>query len=260
MAKSEPKEPKEPSLLTSVRAIKLALFEPILGSAPGNPELYREYIAGKAPPVPDAETKASKTEEEVATLPPFDVEAQIEKASTVFHRDKQGLFLYDYQLKGFFKEALLTLINVGLCPVSKWTLKKAVDGYVFIAQRRVYLLKPDGSNYDKADSTLSRPLRAETMQGERTTLANSELLPGGTILNFTMGLLLGQGKAKAQSLTGEHIEAALTYGSAKGLGQWRSGSYGRFTWEEGEVDNSVYDLPNFAMFKLARQMQKKNGE
>jgi len=243
-------EDKKPSLNISVITVRMTLFEPILGSAPNNPDIYREFIATKDP---EAKTKPNKADEEASTLPAFDVDNEVGKATTVFHRDETGLFLYDYQLRGFLKEAVLTLINAGLITtVSKWTHKRAVDSAVFVAQRRCHLIGADGSAFKVAPESLSRPLRAETMQGERVTLANSEMLPAGTSLVATFGLILGTGKAKSLDLG--HIKACFTYGSAKGLGQWRNGSYGRFQWEEIPTPDDVYDLPSFGLFKLAREM------
>lgn len=249
----KPTEDKKPSLNIAVITTKMTLFEPILGSAPNNPNIYREFIATKDP---EAKSKPAKADEEASTLPAFDVENEIGKSTTVFHRDSTGLFLYDYQLRGFLKEAVLTLINAGLITtVSKWTHKKAVDSAVFVAQRRCYLIGPDGSPFKVAAESLSRPLRAETMQGERVTLANSEMLPAGTHLTATFGLLLGTAKAKSLDL--EQLKNCFTYGSAKGLGQWRNGSYGRFQWEELATPDEVYDLPSFAIFKMARDMMAK---
>lgn len=253
-SKSVEKEEKTPVLGIEVITVKLTLFEPILGSAPNNPDIYREFIATRDP---EAKTKPAKADEEVATLPPFDVDNEVGKSTTVFHRDETGLFLYDYQLRGFVKEAVLTLVNAGfITTTTKWTHKRAVDSAVFVAQRRCHLIGADGHPFKAAPANLSRPLRAETMQGERVTLANSEMLPAGTHLIATFGMIIGVGKAKSLDLG--HLRACFTYGSAKGLGQWRNGSYGRFQYEEIETPESVYELPSFGIFKLARDM-KANG-
>ena len=76
--------------------IRITFIEPILGTASANEDIYREFIASKAP-------DASTTEEEVAAL---GVEEYAEKQMTVFPRTEDGVpFLYDYQIKGFFKDA-----------------------------------------------------------------------------------------------------------------------------------------------------------
>ena len=55
-------------------------------------------------------------------------------------------------------------------------------------------------------------------------LAKSEILPVGTTCEFTIKVL--------QDELLRRVENWLDYGQFNGLGQWRNGSYGRFTWEE----------------------------
>lgn len=75
--------------------VRLTFTDEILGTSSGNPELHREFIASKAP-------DAQKMEDEVAAL---GVDAVEEKSMTVFPRLADGTpFLYDYQIRGFFKE------------------------------------------------------------------------------------------------------------------------------------------------------------
>ena len=57
--------------------IKLTLTEEMLGTGSANPEIHREFIAAKAP-------DAKSQEEEVAAI---GVDASVEKAMTVFHRN-----------------------------------------------------------------------------------------------------------------------------------------------------------------------------
>lgn len=72
--------------------VKLTFTEPILGTSPANPEIYREFIGSKSP-------DAATVEEEVSAL---GADAVAEKAMTVFPRTEDGTpFLYDYQIKGF---------------------------------------------------------------------------------------------------------------------------------------------------------------
>lgn len=75
--------------------VKLTFTEPILGTCPADEEVYRTFIATKAP---DANT----LEDEVAAI---GVDAVVEKGLTVFPRTEVGKsFLYDYRIKGFFKD------------------------------------------------------------------------------------------------------------------------------------------------------------
>ena len=75
--------------------VRLAFTDDLLGTSSGNPELHREFIASKAP-------DAAKMEEEVAAI---GVEAVEEKTMTVFPKMADGTpYLWDYQIRGFFKE------------------------------------------------------------------------------------------------------------------------------------------------------------
>lgn len=210
-------------MTTETITLKLTFTEPLLGTASGNTEIHEEFIASKAPTATDAK-------EEIETL---SVGEQIQKASTVFHRDETGLFVWDYQLRGFFKEAIAALIELGECKISKWGYKRAVDSFLFVGPRRIYVLDTNGKRYPKAPTTLQRPLRADTMQGERVALARSEMLPVGTWLQANVKLLKSSNpKTKSAIITRELVVSCLEYGALKGFGQWRSGGYGRFMWEE----------------------------
>jgi hypothetical protein len=68
---------------------------------------------------------------------------------------------------------------------------------------------------------LERPLRAQTAQGERVALARSDTAPAGTTMSFDI-MVLGKDVSK------KILDEWLTYGQFRGLGQWRSASWGRF--------------------------------
>ena len=96
--------------------------------------------------------------------------------------------------------------------------KKIIDGLVFVTPRRMLLVLPDGEELGK----LERPLRAQTAQGERIALARSDTCPVGTKLEFILTVL----DEVDQAL----LEEWFGYGALRGLGQWRSASYGRFEY------------------------------
>lgn len=76
--------------------VELTFLEEVLGIASSNPDIYREFIASKAPDTPS-------TEDEVAALGADEV---ADKGMTVFPRNAEGEpFLWGYQVKGFFKDA-----------------------------------------------------------------------------------------------------------------------------------------------------------
>lgn len=190
--------------------IKITFQEELLGSASADPEIHSRFIASKAPDAP-------KMEEEVEALGVEEIER---REMTVFPRGKHGdPFLWDYQVKGFFKDACGFLRRVPGTEASKLkAYKKILDGLLFVGPRKIplQLSGPLG--------VCQRPLRAQTMQGERVALATSETAPAGTwiLVELTM---LDDGLEK-------FVLEALDYGALLGIGQWRNSGKGRFIWEK----------------------------
>lgn len=200
--------------------VRITFTEPVLGTKPSDPEIHSTYVASKAP---DAKTMA----EEVAA---HGVEAVEEKGKTVFDKMEDGTpYLWDYQLKGFFKEAAKTLKKVPGTKTSKVTayLKK-VDNFIFVfgpmrdRERVLPLYMP--MDLDLVATDCQRPLRAQTMQGERVALAHSEEAPAGTYFECTIECLVDADMAL--------VREWLDYGRYKGMGQWRNSGLGRISWEE----------------------------
>lgn len=186
--------------------VTVTTTESMLGSAPNDKELMESYIASKAP---DALTMAEEIEA-VGT------EEVIEKAMTVFPRHDGKPILYDYQIKGFFKDSCGSLRKVKGTHSSKIkAYKKEIDGLIFVSPRHIEI------QYTGEMTTCQRPLRAATPMGERIALANSEEIPAGAVLEFEVTCLVD-----------EHVELVkewLEYGQLRGLGQWRNSGKGRFT-------------------------------
>lgn len=83
--------------------VKITLLEEILGSSPSNEELLATYIASKAP-------TGDLTAEEVDNIKAQNAEGRI----TVFPKTADGTpFLYDYQVKGMFKDSCKMLAKAG---------------------------------------------------------------------------------------------------------------------------------------------------
>lgn len=205
-------------LISESRVYRLKGLTPILGSAPASRAIRTEYVASKAP------TDVLRAEEEAM---PFDRD---EKGVTVFNRNKQDqLCLMSYQIKGFFKGAL-TALKVQ-CEVA--AAKSKIDNLVFVEPRFIPLMR-EGKPLRDEDDYLERPLRAQTMQGERVTLASSELVEDPWEITIEITLLPNAGTAKSKAISWDTIETALDYGAFHGLGQWRNADYGRFTWEQVE--------------------------
>lgn len=187
--------------------VRLTFTEEILGTASNDKEIHAEYIASKAPDAPSKE-------EEIEAI---GVEGVIEKSMTVFPRNAEGKpILFDYQIKGFFKNSAKAFNYVKKFPA----YKTKIDNLVFIKERQIVLQLPEGEEIGNCQ----RPLRASTAQGERVALANSESCPIGTVIEFTIMVMLDE-------LMNNVIEW-LDYGKLSGIGQWHNSGKGRFEWKD----------------------------
>ena len=193
--------------------VKLTLLQGMLGTKSANPELLRDYIASKHPEgLQDDEMEVNASEE-------------LAKGTTVFNHHEDGSpFIFDYQIKGFFKDSQGALNRIkgqldGSDPKMK-AYKKVIDGLIFITEREITPVLPDGTEVGICE----RPLRAATPQGERVSIARSEEIPAGSTMTFTI-----------ECLEDSHIADVrrwLDYGKYRGLGAWRNSGKGSFTWNE----------------------------
>ncbi len=201
--------------------VRLTFIADVLGTATSQEDVYRAYIASKAP---DALSK----EEEVEAL---GVDEVADKGMTVFPKDENGNpFMWDYQVRGFFKAACSSLQRCKGMASAKHTEKlkafrKILDQCILVAPRKIKF-KLSGEM-----GVIERPLRAETAQGPRVALASSETVPSGSTVEFTV-----------RCLNEEWVMALLewlNYGQYNGMLQWRNSGCGAFLYEilneEGEV-------------------------
>ena len=199
--------------------VKLTFVEPVLGTWPSNQNIAREFIASKSP-------DAATVEDEVAAL---GADAVADKGMTVFPRNEKGEpVLYDYQVKGFFKDSCGMLSRIGgktktgkkkaVNESGKITAyKKVIDGLIFVQPRMIPI------HFNGEMTECQRPLRAQTAQGERVSLANSVQIPAGSTCEFEI-LLMDDSHEKA-------VLEWLNYGALRGIGQWRNSGKGRFSYE-----------------------------
>ena len=194
---------------TDTYKIKIEFITEILGSQPAD-DVASRFIA-----------KRNGMEE----IPQDELDAMIEDDGsgqdgmvTRFHKDKFGHpLLFDYQIKGFMKNAAQVLNGKDGLPKA---LKSKVNNLVFISPRSMQIKLPNGSEM----SYCERSLRAETMRGPRVALAKSEMLPEKCVVEFGLTVLPGE-------ISQHVLEELLDYGYYQGLGQWRNGGYGRFRYE-----------------------------
>ena len=229
MAKAT-KEAKETKEIR--RYIKLTFIEPVLGTWPSNENVARDFIASKAP-------DASTIEDEVAAV---GVDAVADKAMTIFPRVDGKPVFYDYQIKGFFKDTCGALARAKYTNSSTLkAYKKVIDGMIFPFPRTI----PIDVNGEIGEC--QRPLRAQTAQGERVSLANSEEIPAGSTIKF--------GVALADSAHETLLREWLDNGFWRGLGQWRNSGKGRFVYKM--LDEEGNNLGGTAE-KFGRMMQEAN--
>lgn len=188
--------------------LEFEFLEPLLGTIPKQDKMYEEYIRDKTREAGGL-TEAQQADE----TPPASIE---EKNWTGFYQDPDGRpCLMDYQIKGFIKEAGNTVKDI----VKVKNLRSKIDNTVFVYPRHTPLA-------EVVDGNLERPIRVMTMQGPRVSLMRSDFIEPGSTYTFDLEVL------KGSEVTQEVLETVVSYGAAKGLGQWRNGGYGRF---EGRI-------------------------
>lgn len=213
----------------------------LLGSAPASKEVYQEFILIKRKELEERKRKkaeatgkpvvptAGTEEEELDTL-------NEEAGITQFHNDLgqktedgedgKGIFLYDYQVGGFWKESAEALAQ----QFSIVQVRSKLDLFMQIEPRRIYIHAPDGSIKTKADFTLDRPLRAKTMRGDRVALASSEVFHEGIWIEYTvdfMPIMTRAGKEGKKVDMDKFVEEVAWYAARHGHGQWRNGGNGK---------------------------------
>lgn len=190
--------------------VRIKFIQPILGSLPADEEIYTRYVLSKAP-------SDWSGAEEAEEFTPRDYD----KGVTVFPCDDKGVYLWNYHIKGFIKNAG----NVLKDQLKIKNLRNKLDDYLFIKERKIYLYR-NGRIIPENDGVLERPLRGMTMQGPRVSLASSEMIEPPAEATFTIQLI------EHKEITMDTIRTLLDYGRFLGIGQWRNGGFGQFEWQE----------------------------
>lgn len=187
--------------------VEITLNEPMLGTTSGDKEVAKTFIASKNP--------NGVADDEIAAIDEMEV---LQKSSTCFPRDtNDNPFMWDYQVKGFFKDACGMLKRVtGTKSSGIKAYKKIIDGLIFPSPRKIPI------DLSGPLTWTERPLRAQTAKGERIALARSETVPAGSILRFDIKYM--------QPKMRDVIIEWLDYGELRGFGQWRNSGMGRFRW------------------------------
>lgn len=211
----------------NIMKIRITFTEDLLATLPGDKELAKNFVAAKNPDgMADDELTVIDSMSEALEKATMHFARDVDKAKPDYHPP----FLYDYQVKGFFKGACLAFIEsdnftreeLKKLRLTPWTYKRTIGSQIHIGPRKIFFDCPDGTDQDKLDFC-ERPLRADTMKGERIALARSEAMPAGTSIVVeitTLNLKLIP-----------FVKAWLSFGGLIGLGGWRGSGKGRFTVE-----------------------------
>ena len=198
--------------------VKVTFTEELLGTLNSDPKIYETYIASKAPTTENVKEEVNAIFESVSDE---DMEAPKQKIiKTIFPKIDGIPFTYDYQWKGYFKDAAKALKRAksGESGKKEYTAyKQIIDKLIFVKPRKIPI------TLSGEMGSCQRPLRAQTPQGEVTALANSETVPAGSSEIFTVMLVNDEHE--------KWIKELLEYGQYGGTGQWRNSGKGTFTVE-----------------------------
>lgn len=193
-----------------IKRVKIVTMTKLLGTVAKDPKVFEDYIGVKKPP------EIMENEAETIDDPQADCVGW-----SGFHRNDNGLFIYEYMIKGMLKDAGNVLKDI----IGIKALKSKITNFVYVAPRHILL------NKQEVDGTLVRPLRAPTPHGERVAITRSDFINEGLELEFFIGIL------KHKEITTEKVNRILRHGRLMGLGQWRNAGYGRFKVVEFENYN-----------------------
>ena len=194
---------------------KATFTEGLLATKPNDEAVHETYVASKR------EEGPAKDELDAEARALAEIE-RLEKGTTVFHRNDKGQpIVWDYQIKGFLKDAIKAIRRDpdSACAKLK-NYKGVIDGSVFVQPRQIVLNLPEGTKI----GTCQRPLRAQTMQGERVALAQSEEAPVGTTIEFSV-LTMCPGLEKP-------LKECWDYAKFRFMGAWRNSGKGTAEIEE----------------------------
>lgn len=177
--------------------VEFKFISPLLGTAATNKRIYRDFIASKA---------MATVNGNVPHLP-------IEEAELIQENDTPGMtgFLRDeatgrpvlsaHMIKGYLKEACSAMREVKHTKAAKLTAYKSkLNRFVFVNPRFIPI------QYVGEITLNERPLRAETAQGPRVTLACSEQIERASIA-FTLRVI-------GESITEDILKECFSTGRA----------------------------------------------
>lgn len=221
---------------------EIETIEGMLGTNPSNPDVATRYIMKLKEKQEEERKRLEQSLKSVKKLPEIDPDTGEEleplkkdfaDTVTIFIRDDDGCpAIYDYVIKGFFKNACKALKETdGAKTKGISAYKGKIDNLMFVKDRVLRIHMPE----DGEITFCERPLRASTPNGERVALACSEEIPAGSKIYVAIEFL--------NKSWIPFVKEWLDYGYYNGLGQWHNGGKGRFVWKEitaEEYDEKAY--------------------
>ena len=253
--------------------VKLVLTREMLGTNPITPDIHAEHIIAKARKImTGADSSNKKLDKFIDAMPisnekeaseragiirvieernggplaPEQLEALKEtvedldsRGVTVFFRNESGRpTIGSHMIKGYLKAAGESICGTktkkaGTMLQSKAFTDSTINQHLSIVEEFIEFDKDIDREVDGAPKYCVRPLRAETMQGPRVSIAKSEVVKAGATLKFTVVVMEGS------PLTEEILSDLFSVGEyGEGLGQWRgSGGKGKFTYDMHAVSD-----------------------
>lgn len=249
-------------MYTELYRVKMKFVERVLGSAPRNKDIYKDFVEKNKPksdgdPEDEAENVAEREERGWTGFLRDGLTGQIVQVDGDVADDAPlpRLFVYDYCVKGFLKEASASNRETGAYDIGGSTvLKRKIGQHIHPEPRRLHLLCPTEKAHKSGpraaggcghgdpggrccyihaeEDVLERPLRADTQKGPRVTLVRSDVLEAGTRLEFNLRTLW------PEALGEEFLRSCFDRGIYAGFGQWRTAGWGRFEYEIERIGGS----------------------
>ena len=250
--------------------VRVHLLEEALGMTPSTPDQYSKFVEFRKAKLG---TKAAiisddKTKEEIDALKMRVEEMKVDNAENgvdVFPIDPetQKPLLWDYQLRGFFKDTMKALKDcLGVKKVKAADLKPSKDDTEEIKAEKAKKLADlkameklaeklkvmSVTGFTKMPATwvdrgvfvgprkclidmpeggqmgyCERPIRIEKFPQPISSLKCSETVPMDSTIKFRVGILNDDDE--------KYVLACLHYGYLRGVGEWRNSGKGRFTFD-----------------------------
>lgn len=212
--------------------IRLFFISPILGTAP-SPNVLMQFYSKKQmeeyakayKDIQKLHTDIREIQEKAYTPEFYTVpEEDDDTKKTYFRRDEEGIYIPNFMVKGFLKEAGNTFKE----QLGIKNMRNKINKFLFVFPNKIRLYR-NGEIIREADGDFVRPLRASTPKGERISIVRSEIIDADESnpveTDIIEIVLFGSEIGK------EDIEVLLDYGQFMGISQFRNGGFGRFEWD-----------------------------